>query len=168
MDRVRVTGTVLVTPFVAAGLVFGLWGLINSVKHWQALTHGRLLNEAEMVSQIVAGAAAIALALTLTGSLWLRCFPRRRAWEDGAAKLPNPFTTSGKYAVWGFQRPSRRQALFGPLHARKKMRKQSRSYLLGRQPRDGQHFIPVVEAGRDRDGRGAQVQNAVGQAGGGV
>lgn len=137
MDRVRLIGTVLVTPFVVAGAAFGVWGLIDRLAHWKTLTQGRLLNEAEMVSQMLIGAAAIALALTLTASLWLRCFPRRRAWEDGAAKLPNPFSTRGKYAVWKFQRPSRRQSLFGPLQARKKMRNQSRSYLLSTVIRPG-------------------------------
>ena len=125
MDRVRLTGTVLVTPFVAAGAFFGVWGLIHSVKHWQALTQGRLLSEVEVAVQMLVGAAAIALAVILTASLWRRCFPRRRAWKDGAAMLPNPFKTSGKYAVWQFQRPSRRQALFGALRTRKKTRPQN-------------------------------------------
>lgn len=122
MDRVRLISTVLVTPFLVGGAAFGVWGLIDRIINWQTEATGGLMNEAMQVSQIVVGTAAIALALTLTGSLWMRCFPRRRAWENGAAKLPNPFTTSGKYAVWRFQRPSRRQSLFGPLTVRKKMR----------------------------------------------
>lgn len=162
MDRVRITGTIVVTPFVLAGAAFGIWGLIDRLVHWKALTQGRLLNEAEVASQMLVGAAAIALVVTLTASLWLRCFSRRRAWKDDAEALANPFSTSGKYAVWRFQRPSRRQALLGALQFKKKVRKQSRSHLLGRPPREAQRLAPTLEVARDRDDR--QVQNTVGKA----
>lgn len=122
MDRVRLLGTVLVTPFLVGGAGYVVWGLIDRLTRWPTLAQGGVLNEVVEVSQILCGVAGVALALMVTASLWMRCFPRRRAWGDGAAKLPNPFTTSGKYAVWRFQRPSRRQSLFGPLTVRKKMR----------------------------------------------
>ncbi len=158
MHRIRITGTVLVTPFLIGGAAFGVWDVADKIKNWQSMTPGGTLAEAYAVLQMVTEVAAIALALIFTGSLWRRCLPRHRTWRNGAATLPNLFSTSGKYAVWRFQRPPGRRDLFGTLTVRKKMRKQSRSYLLGRQPRDSQQFIPASKAGRDSDDR--QVQNA--------
>ncbi len=122
MDRVRLLGTVLVTPFLVGGAGYVVWGVIDRLTRWPMQVQGGVLNWVVEVSQIVFGVAEVALALMVTASLWMRCFPRRRGWEEGAVKLPNPFSTSGKYAAWKFQRPSRRQALFGALIVRKKVR----------------------------------------------
>jgi len=122
MEQVRLLGTVLVTPFLVGGAGYVVWEVIDRILNWPTQAQGGVLSEVFEVSQILCGVAGVALALTLTGSLWLRCFPRRRACKAGAAKLPNPFRASGKYAAWKFQRPLRRQALFGPLTIRKKTR----------------------------------------------
>lgn len=122
MDRVRLIGTVLVTPFLVGGAAFGVWGMIDRLIRWPTLAQGGVLSDVVEVSQMLFGVAAAGLALSLTMSLWRRCYPRRRVWENGAAKLPNPVSTRGKYAVWNFQRPSRRQALSGTLTIRKKVR----------------------------------------------
>ncbi len=122
MDRIRLVGTVLVTPFLVGAAAFGAWDVVDKIKNWQSMTPGGTLAAAYAGSQLIVELGMIGLMLLLIGSFWRRCFPRRRAWEDGAAKLPNPFTTSGKYAVWKLQRPSRRQALFGTLRIKKKVR----------------------------------------------
>ena len=40
MHQIRITGTVLVTPFLIGGAAFGVWDVADKIKNWQSMTPG--------------------------------------------------------------------------------------------------------------------------------